>query len=142
MYVFIHVCMHVCIPEHVYLNVCMYLFVFIVFQVCLYVCLHVNTIWIHVRIYQHIYVCIHIQIQQNITQTHNIYTLTHTPRRGGTYENRTRIATEIVKRIREKVGADFIIIFRLSMLDLLEKGVCIYISCVRVCMYINTQTHA
>eukprot|EP00277_Geminigera_cryophila_P006971 CAMPEP_0179430524 /NCGR_PEP_ID=MMETSP0799-20121207/15655_1 /TAXON_ID=46947 /ORGANISM="Geminigera cryophila, Strain CCMP2564" /LENGTH=724 /DNA_ID=CAMNT_0021207023 /DNA_START=50 /DNA_END=2224 /DNA_ORIENTATION=+ len=41
---------------------------------------------------------------------------------GGTYENRTRIATEIVKRIREKVGADFIIIFRLSMLDLLEKG--------------------
>lgn len=41
---------------------------------------------------------------------------------GGAYENRIRIATEIVKRIREKVGPDFIIIFRLSMLDLLDKG--------------------
>ena len=41
---------------------------------------------------------------------------------GGSYENRTRIATEIVKRIRAKVGPDFIIIFRLSMLDLIDKG--------------------
>jgi 2,4-dienoyl-CoA reductase (NADPH2) len=41
---------------------------------------------------------------------------------GGSYENRTRVATEIVKRIRSKAGKDFIIIFRLSMLDLLDKG--------------------
>jgi len=41
---------------------------------------------------------------------------------GGSYENRTRLAVEIVKKIREKVGKDFIIIFRLSMLDLIEKG--------------------
>ncbi len=41
---------------------------------------------------------------------------------GGSYENRTRLAVEIVKRIREKVGKDFIIIFRLSRLDLIEMG--------------------
>ena len=41
---------------------------------------------------------------------------------GGSLENRCRFAIEIVKRIREQVGDDFIIIFRLSMLDLVEKG--------------------
>ena len=41
---------------------------------------------------------------------------------GGSYENRIRFAVEIVRRTREKVGADFIIIFRLSMLDLVEDG--------------------
>eukprot|EP00960_Hanusia_phi_P032135 749706-Hanusia_phi.AAC.2 len=41
---------------------------------------------------------------------------------GGSYENRIRFPLEIVKKIREKVGQDFIIIFRLSMLDLVEKG--------------------
>ena len=41
---------------------------------------------------------------------------------GGSYENRIRFPLEIVKRIRQKVGEDFIIIFRLSMLDLVEKG--------------------
>ena len=41
---------------------------------------------------------------------------------GGSYENRIRIALEIVKACRQKVGADFIIIFRLSMLDLVEQG--------------------
>ncbi|MDJ0646178.1 MAG: NADPH-dependent 2,4-dienoyl-CoA reductase [Flavobacteriaceae bacterium] len=41
---------------------------------------------------------------------------------GGTYENRIRLAVELVKRIREAVGNEFIIIYRLSMLDLVEKG--------------------
>ncbi|RMS82442.1 2,4-dienoyl-CoA reductase FadH [Pseudomonas savastanoi] len=45
-----------------------------------------------------------------------------TDRWGGIYENRMRLAVEIVTRVREAVGADFIIIFRLSMLDLVEGG--------------------
>ncbi|MDU8502516.1 NADPH-dependent 2,4-dienoyl-CoA reductase [Pseudomonas syringae] len=45
-----------------------------------------------------------------------------TDRWGGSYENRMRLAFEIVTRVREAVGADFIIIFRLSMLDLVEGG--------------------
>ncbi|WP_046237292.1 NADPH-dependent 2,4-dienoyl-CoA reductase [Pseudomonas syringae pv. coryli] len=45
-----------------------------------------------------------------------------TDRWGGSYENRMRLAIEIVRRVREAVGAHFIIIFRLSMLDLVEGG--------------------
>ncbi|WP_395948877.1 FAD-dependent oxidoreductase [Aeromonas mytilicola subsp. aquatica] len=41
---------------------------------------------------------------------------------GGSSENRMRFPLEIVRAIRERVGTDFIIIFRLSMLDLVEKG--------------------
>ena len=41
---------------------------------------------------------------------------------GGSYENRIRFPIEIVKGIREKVGTDFIIIYRLSMLDLVHDG--------------------
>lgn len=41
---------------------------------------------------------------------------------GGTPENRRRIAVEIVRRTRAAVGRDFIIIFRLSMADLVEGG--------------------
>ena len=41
---------------------------------------------------------------------------------GGSYQNRMRLALEIVKASRAKVGSDFIIIFRLSMLDLVEEG--------------------
>ncbi len=41
---------------------------------------------------------------------------------GGSFENRTRLPIEIVRRIREAVGEDFIIIYRLSMLDLVEGG--------------------
>ena len=41
---------------------------------------------------------------------------------GGSFENRTRFPTEIVRLTREKVGKDFIIIFRLSMLDLVSDG--------------------
>ncbi|MGH1485513.1 MAG: FAD-dependent oxidoreductase [Cellvibrionaceae bacterium] len=41
---------------------------------------------------------------------------------GGSFENRIRLPLDIVKAIREKVGKDFIIIYRLSMLDLVEEG--------------------
>lgn len=41
---------------------------------------------------------------------------------GGSYENRIKFPLEIVKRIRKEVGNDFIIIFRLSMLDLVPGG--------------------
>ncbi len=41
---------------------------------------------------------------------------------GGSYANRIRFPLEIVRRVRERVGSDFIVIFRLSMLDLVEGG--------------------
>ena len=41
---------------------------------------------------------------------------------GGTPEKRMRFAVEIVRRIREAVGADFIVIYRLSMLELVDGG--------------------
>jgi 2,4-dienoyl-CoA reductase (NADPH2) len=41
---------------------------------------------------------------------------------GGPYQQRIRFPVEIVRRVREAVGSDFIIIFRLSMLDLVEGG--------------------
>ena len=41
---------------------------------------------------------------------------------GGSYENRIRFPIEIVKRTRAEVGEKFIIIYRLSMLDLVEGG--------------------
>ncbi|MBK8518647.1 MAG: NADPH-dependent 2,4-dienoyl-CoA reductase [Saprospiraceae bacterium] len=41
---------------------------------------------------------------------------------GGTYENRIRFPLEIVKRTRDIIGKEFIIIYRLSMLDLVEGG--------------------
>ncbi|TNH87639.1 NADPH-dependent 2,4-dienoyl-CoA reductase [Aeromonas hydrophila] len=41
---------------------------------------------------------------------------------GGSSEKRMRFPVEIVRAIRERVGPDFIIIFRLSMLDLVEQG--------------------
>lgn len=45
-----------------------------------------------------------------------------TDRWGGAYENRVRFPVEIVRRTRERVGPDFIIIYRLSMLDLVPGG--------------------
>ena len=45
-----------------------------------------------------------------------------TDRWGGSYENRMRLPVEIVRRVREATGDDFIIIYRLSMLDLIEGG--------------------
>ena len=41
---------------------------------------------------------------------------------GGSYENRIRLPIEVVRQVREAVGDAFIIIFRLSMLDLVEGG--------------------
>jgi 2,4-dienoyl-CoA reductase (NADPH2) len=49
-------------------------------------------------------------------------TNTRTDKWGGSYSNRIRFPIEIVKRIREKVGPNFIIIYRLSLVDLVEGG--------------------
>ncbi|MBQ0787316.1 MAG: NADPH-dependent 2,4-dienoyl-CoA reductase [Oceanihabitans sp.] len=45
-----------------------------------------------------------------------------TDKYGGSYENRMRLPIALVKQTREAVGKEFIIIYRLSMLDLVEKG--------------------
>lgn len=56
----------------------------------------------------------------------NQFLVTHTNQRdddwGGSYENRMRFAIEVVKRVRAAVGAEFIIIYRLSMIDLIPNG--------------------
>jgi 2,4-dienoyl-CoA reductase (NADPH2) len=56
----------------------------------------------------------------------NEFIAAHTNQRddewGGSYANRVRFPLDIVRRTRERVGANFIIIFRLSMLDLVEGG--------------------
>lgn len=41
---------------------------------------------------------------------------------GGSFENRIRFPLEIMRAVREKTGPDFIVIFRISMLDLVEEG--------------------
>lgn len=41
---------------------------------------------------------------------------------GGSYAHRMRFPVEIVRRTRERIGRNFIIIYRLSMLDLVEGG--------------------
>ena len=41
---------------------------------------------------------------------------------GGGFENRIRFPVEIVRRIRERVGDDFLLIYRISVLDLVEDG--------------------
>jgi 2,4-dienoyl-CoA reductase (NADPH2) len=56
----------------------------------------------------------------------NEFLTTYTNRRtdewGGSYENRMRLPVEIVRRVREAVGKDFIIIYRLSLIDLIPGG--------------------
>ena len=56
----------------------------------------------------------------------NEFLVTHTNQRddewGGSYANRMRFPVEIVRRIRESVGPEFIIVYRLSMLDLIDNG--------------------
>lgn len=56
----------------------------------------------------------------------NQFLVTHvnkrTDRWGGSYENRMRLPIEVVRRCREAVGEDFIIIYRLSMIDLIPNG--------------------
>ncbi|MDO8368369.1 MAG: NADPH-dependent 2,4-dienoyl-CoA reductase [Saprospiraceae bacterium] len=41
---------------------------------------------------------------------------------GGSFENRIRFPLEIMRKVREKAGKDFIVIFRVSMLDLVDEG--------------------
>jgi len=41
---------------------------------------------------------------------------------GGSYENRIRFPLEIIRETREAVGENFILIYRLSMLDLVDEG--------------------
>ena len=56
----------------------------------------------------------------------NQFLVTHTNKRtdewGGSYENRMRLPVEVVRRVREAVGPDFILIYRLSMIDLIPNG--------------------
>jgi 2,4-dienoyl-CoA reductase (NADPH2) len=56
----------------------------------------------------------------------NQFLVTHTNKRtdcwGGSYENRMRLPVEIVRRARAAVGANFIIVYRLSMIDLVPNG--------------------
>ncbi|WGW04886.1 NADPH-dependent 2,4-dienoyl-CoA reductase [Tropicibacter oceani] len=50
------------------------------------------------------------------------HTNKRTDRWGGSYENRIRLPIEVVRRVREAVGPDFIVIYRLSMIDLVPNG--------------------
>ena len=56
----------------------------------------------------------------------NQFLVTHTNKRadswGGSYANRMRLPVEVVRRVREAVGPDFILIYRLSMIDLIPNG--------------------
>ena len=56
----------------------------------------------------------------------NQFLVTHTNKRtdrwGGSYENRMRLPIEVVRRVRAAVGPDFIVIYRLSMIDLVPGG--------------------
>lgn len=57
-----------------------------------------------------------------INQFVSARTNTRTDEWGGAFEKRAQFPIEIVNAIRAKVGKDFIIIFRLSMLDLVDNG--------------------
>ena len=56
----------------------------------------------------------------------NQFLVRHTNKRedrwGGAYENRMRFALEVVRRVREATGPEFILIYRLSMIDLVPDG--------------------
>ena len=56
----------------------------------------------------------------------NQFLVTHVNKRddewGGSYENRMRLPVEVVRRVRKAVGAEFILIYRLSMIDLIPNG--------------------
>ncbi|MFD1342655.1 FAD-dependent oxidoreductase [Litorisediminicola beolgyonensis] len=56
----------------------------------------------------------------------NQFLVTHTNKRedrwGGSYENRMRLPVEVVRRVRQAVGEDFIVIYRISMIDLVPNG--------------------
>ena len=56
----------------------------------------------------------------------NQFLVTHTNKRsdgwGGSYANRMRLPVEVVRRVRQAVGRDFIVIYRISMIDLVPNG--------------------
>ena len=56
----------------------------------------------------------------------NQFLVTHTNKRtdrwGGSYQNRMRLPVEVVRRVRDAVGPEFILIYRLSMIDLVPNG--------------------
>ena len=56
----------------------------------------------------------------------NQFLVTHTNQRsdrwGGSYDKRMRLPVEIVRRVREAVGPDFIVIYRISLIDLIPEG--------------------
>ncbi len=56
----------------------------------------------------------------------NQFLVTHTNRRtddwGGSYANRMRLPVEVVARVRAAVGSDFILIYRISLIDLVPNG--------------------
>ncbi|KMK65348.1 NADPH-dependent 2,4-dienoyl-CoA reductase [Puniceibacterium sp. IMCC21224] len=56
----------------------------------------------------------------------NQFLVAHTNKRedrwGGSYENRMRLPVEVVRRVRAAVGPNFILIYRLSMIDLVPNG--------------------
>jgi len=56
----------------------------------------------------------------------NQFLVTHTNRRtdrwGGLYENRMRLPVEVVRRVRQAVGPQFILIYRISLIDLVPDG--------------------
>jgi 2,4-dienoyl-CoA reductase (NADPH2) len=57
-----------------------------------------------------------------ITQFTVLRTNARTDKWGGSFENRIRFPVEIVRRTRERLGADFLIIYRISAIDLVEGG--------------------
>lgn len=56
----------------------------------------------------------------------NQFLVRHTNRRtdrwGGAYENRMRLPVEVVARVRAAVGPEFIVIYRISLIDLIPNG--------------------
>ena len=56
----------------------------------------------------------------------NQFLVAHVNRRtdgwGGSYENRMRLPVEVVRRVRQAAGADFIVIYRISLIDLVPDG--------------------
>ena len=52
----------------------------------------------------------------------SLHTNRRTDRWGGDYENRMRLPVEVVKRVRAAVGPDFILIYRISLIDLVPQG--------------------
>ena len=56
----------------------------------------------------------------------NEFTAPHTNKRtdhwGGSFENRSRLPVEVIKAVRATTGKDFIIMYRLSVLDIIEDG--------------------